>query len=404
MRLYIPNNLDLAGKLNSLPNGEGWIKHILKLYYVMTVIYRYRWNKTAEKNDFAPLNARKLRTILGTRFAKQATELLTKLDIIETDNHYRVGSRSRGYRFKEPYLNTKFKEVKGIEYWQVSTNLQPNSQINLVTAAEQFLYENLKRVTLDEGVSKFLEQFQAKSGCQRDYYERSVEDIKLGEWFFGRDKKTGRVFSNITSLPRNLRPYLRLDGKPLVEIDVSNCQPLLLLGLYDDEPEREKFKLVVESGKFYEFLDNKLEKPFGLIRRDTLKKRALTQICFDRIRPEAGRLGRVFEDEFPALHQKILFLKRNDFRKLAHRLQSDEASIVIGNVVNIIAQTTRIPILTIHDSVLTLPEHAEEVMKRLEKAFFDALAVKAPLKVKNRNTDLASRTLQTPLGTKVSLN
>ena len=45
-----------------------------------------------------------------------------------------------------------------------------------------------------------------------------------------RDHKTGRLFHNLTMTPKDLKPFVRLCGQPLVEIDGSNAQWWLLHG------------------------------------------------------------------------------------------------------------------------------------------------------------------------------
>ena len=45
------------------------------------------------------------------------------------------------------------------------------------------------------------------------------------------DKRTRRIFHTLTMTPRNIRTYVRLDGKNLIELDASNCQWQLLIKL-----------------------------------------------------------------------------------------------------------------------------------------------------------------------------
>ena len=58
-------------------------------------------------------------------------------------------------------------------------------------------------------------------------------------------QRTGRVHSNLTSTPKNIRKFLTLQGEPLVEVDASNCQWALLMSY-------ERFNLkyaTIESNK-----------------------------------------------------------------------------------------------------------------------------------------------------------
>jgi hypothetical protein len=368
---------------------EQWVRRVPKLVYILTVVYRGRWDKRRERNDYVPVNAALLQRILGPLFAKPAITLLLDLGLLETDNHYRVArsgqwsrGKSRGYRFKEPYRSAKFKEVKDVHWSHISSLLAPELRIQPETAAHQFLFENLTHVTMDESVYEFLWWFEAKSDFQRDYYERSVDFIRGRDWFFSTDPNTGRVFNNVTLLPKKLRGFVRYDGKSLIEIDVANCQPLLLLSLYDNEPERAQFEKAVVGGTFYELLNAQLKRKYAKSKRDKLKKAVFRQIFFGKIPAKPKSVCVAFAQMFPLLYDKILKVKKPDYRKLALLLQKSEADIIIGKAVDRIARTSRIPILTVHDSILTVPEHVEEVKERLETAFLETLGVKPSLKVK----------------------
>lgn len=388
MRFYQPSNLDLPQLLKERQQQK-WSRHIPKLVYMLTIVYRGRWDKRRDRHDFVPVNAKALRDVLGRRFAKPQSSLMVELGILETDRHYRVADKTRGitgksvgYRFREPYRSAKFKEVKDIHWSHVSSKLAPELRIKPETAAQEFLFENLKRVTMDESVYDFLWWFQADSEWQRDYYERSVDFIRGKDWFFTSDANTGRVFNNVTSLPKELRAFLRLDGKCLVEIDVANCQPLLLLSLYDNEPERAQFEKAVIGGTFYELLNAALKRKYAKSKRDKLKQAVFRQIFFGKIPVKPKSVCVAFAQMFPVLYEKILKVKTTDYRKLALLLQKSEADIIIGKVVDGIARTSKTPVLTVHDSILTLPEHVEEVKQRMEAAFLEALGVKPTLKVK----------------------
>jgi len=391
LRLYCPCNLDLIRTLE-VAEERYWIPHVWKLHYIMTVIYRARWNKATEEGDFAPLSSKILETVIGSHFAGPAKAVLLKLAIIETDNHYVVGEKCKGYRFREPFQSAKFMEVKPPIPARIVKRMQYLTKLKARTDKLEhfFLSENLKKVTLDAGVERFFLTFEPKNDFQADYYERSVEWIQNKDWFFCYDEKTGRVFNNITSFPKNLRPFLRLDGSPLVEIDVANCQPFLLLGLYKSEPEREEYQQVVENGQFYEALDSELENPFGADRRKELKQAVFTQVFFDRIRQNPSKLCRAFARRFPVLFQRIQDLKHPHYRNCALWLQKQEADIVIDGVIKNIARGEGFPVLTVHDSVLTLPECVESVEELLESEFQNRFGIAPRLNRKDYTGECAS--------------
>ena len=248
---------------------------------------------------------------MGVAIRKTHIRTLVELGIIETNGHYVMGGSSKGYRFTEKYQNAKFRLVAILPEWQLSINLnRPALRHEPDNVAHAFLCDNLKRVTIDNSVDEFLKEFECESIRQCDFYERTVEFYREKEFFFCCHRKTGRCFYNVTSTPRALRPFLRLDGKPLVEIDVANCQPFLLLGLYDDEPEKVRFKEWVERGRFYEHLAAE----FGIRlddRRNSEKvQESILVFLFDHNRPTHHKYAAIFADQFPVLLSKNHRFKR----------------------------------------------------------------------------------------------
>src|SRR5690606_13941249 len=63
-----------------------------------------------------------------------------------------------------------------------------------------------------------------------DAYNRvlaSATRIINGDIFYTIDSTSGRFHSNVTNSPKGFRPHLRIEGQPLCNLDVKNCQPLL---------------------------------------------------------------------------------------------------------------------------------------------------------------------------------
>jgi hypothetical protein len=54
--------------------------------------------------------------------------------------------------------------------------------------------------------------------------------------------KTGRAFSDANQFPARVRNTLLIDGEPTAEIDIVNCQPLLLSTIYPTRSEVREFK------------------------------------------------------------------------------------------------------------------------------------------------------------------
>jgi hypothetical protein len=72
-----------------------------------------------------------------------------------------------------------------------------------------------------------------------------VEHIRNHQFHFSVGK-TGRCFNAITSLKRNLRSCLRLEGEPVGGVDIVSAQPSLLVVLMQLK-EREKLPTYIQS-------------------------------------------------------------------------------------------------------------------------------------------------------------
>lgn len=370
--LFCPEKLDL--RIALIKHGhEKLVRHLWKFLHVITLLYLHRWNKSSDGDDYRPLMVKKLRVVLGAAHATAVLTILAKLRIIESDNHYVVGQRSRGYRLCEPYCSAQFRKITSKQLPRISPAAKREWRHRIETngsVQHRHLLGTLRQITLDEAVYENVAQRSYKNRRKRDYYLRSVEFISIKQFFFSFDKRTGRVFNNVTSLPKEIRPFLRLGGSGFEELDVVNCQPFLLLDLYQPEdPERERFAKIVSAGRFYETLDEKLPGPFGAARRAELKKAVFSQILFDKNRPSPTLLNKAFQECFPSLHAAIEKMKAGNHNQLALHLQTLEASLIIGTVVRQIAEGERFPVLTIHDSLLVLPKHSTAVADMVTDSF-----------------------------------
>jgi len=94
-----------------------------------------------------------------------------------------------------------------------------------------------------------------------DACKRQLLAIQDGERFFSVDRKTRRIFTNLTSLRKGARKYLRVRGEPLWQIDLPCCHLLALAhqcveaGVRDAEQflrycEQDFYKQLADEGGF----------------------------------------------------------------------------------------------------------------------------------------------------------
>jgi hypothetical protein len=234
---------------------------------------------------------------------------------------------------------------------------------NPLTKAAQFapdlsLQPSLARVSVSPaGMEDFRQHLsRAKSAFSRAALLENVGAVVRGEfWEPVQDRRTGRIFTPITSLNSWMRPHLLIDGAPTVEIDIRNSQPYFLAALYPiHSSERYRFVEKVTSGHFYESLAGK---SLSDTERAKFKRQVFQKILFGR--PENhGRLWMAFASTFPELAAIVERLKWDSgHNALALALQTLEARAIIDGVM---AECERagVPILTVHDSAIARKEDA----------------------------------------------
>jgi hypothetical protein len=268
------------------------------------------------------------------------------------------------------------------------------------------------------------------------------EGIRDGDWQW-HVCDFGRVYNNVTGLKKSLRGHLRVDGKPLVSCDVRNSQPLLVgllcqlaiqrgnegfpsfhsldcrqlaqivskmeidqhfldslsqqetgrrggedgdlqydvvfnisLLLHAVPDDLRRYVRLCEEGRLYDDLMDRLGDDTP--GRDAFKKQLFTQVFYGQNFVE-GRLTRLFAEQYPTVWAIIRAIKRPDYRRLSHHMLRAESSIVIGRAVRRCAEEG-IWAATIHDSIVTTPDHAEAVEGIMEGAF-RSVGVRPTIKV-----------------------
>jgi len=124
------------------------------------------------------------------------------------------------------------------------------------------------------------------------------------------------------------------------------------------------FLRLCEEGGLYEHLAILTDEPV----RQWVKEEFF-EVLFSQNRYQS-RLKSAFAEEFPHVAEVIRVHKRRKHEQLAQLLQNIESNFMINNVVRrIMEQTPDAPIYTIHDSVMTTPEHVDRVHRIMEAEF-----------------------------------
>lgn len=244
----------------------------------------------------------------------------------------------------------------------------------------------IKRMTIDPGYSDVLDHC---SNVDRYNSRRaSVTRIENGEIFYSVDRTSGRFHSNVTNLSSDLRPYLRVNGESLVNIDIKNSQPYLSTVILTDpskvswmttnpdftfvlqtlkvshNEDVKKYISLVVSGELYEYLMGEFAQA-GLILDRGETKRQVLRILFARNRkpkdPTNAKARDIFKECFPTVHKIFSKVrgsnggdKFNNFKRFAILLQKIEAYLMLDVILKrIYREHPGVIAITIHDSVMT---------------------------------------------------
>jgi hypothetical protein len=237
-------------------------------------------------------------------------------------------------------------------------------------------------------------------------YKDMYAAMRLGGTSFRHQPdKYGRRHTNITNLPKFLRKQLYVikngEKRYLKEVDVKNSQVLLLLMVLDNSLDGyEKFKNLVESGMFYEFLWGKLGHVEPLSERDRqeTKKKFFTFVYGDAKEAyiKEGAIRKVLYAEFPALVDFIeSFKDANDYETPAQLMQMVESDIIIQYVSKKAVEIGLI-FTQIYDSILCLEEDLE-TFNDLIKDGFKVYGLQAMTNIDLGNqSNLSAKTFNAP--------
>jgi len=280
---------------------------------------------------------------------------------------------SEKYQFASNFYNkydVSFQQSQSISTDDIIPMILPFDE----NAPEALLRKRSRKSKSKEFVSKyvFVERII-------DANTQALQAIIDGEWFVPRKYNKSRVYTNLTSLKREFRQLLRYEGKPLVELDIRNSQPLIASILIKNYwlnkdvtiPEDvTQYQKDCEAGIFYDYFMklNDIQDE----DRCEFKVKLFAEVFFSKVSKRNTILKTQFIEKYPSAYEAICSIKgglgSKDYNRFAIQLQNKEAQIIFDEV-NMGLLNDGIPAFNIFDSILCLPEHKEIVMERLMKAF-----------------------------------
>ena len=412
--LYNPASFDpleaLPDALRHRADDARWLVHAL---------YQRRVFDRRGADGWVNLKAAYLRRYMNLRDYHKVVNALEAGGVIEVDRHYVPGVHSRAYRLAARYRGERHRRVGVAARGLARTLARDRAALGagFDDPVHRHLCDNLRRLEID------LERAERDGVLADPAVAHQAACLGDGAWHFSVDDY-GRVHTNLSNLKKCLRKYLRVDGQPLVFVDVACSQPLLVgvltlnwvvngghlgeighfsmeelfcgklhdhgsllcqrdmntteappppplrcaktllssVGIPDDVVT---FLALCQAGSLYDHLQAKSGSKMTRMTRDEVKERLFRSwlFCKDHAR---YRLGRLLEAEFPTVTACIAALKRKDHRHAARLLQRVESALVVRGVVRrFAAARPGAYVGTIHDAVAVHEGDAEAVRSLL---------------------------------------
>ncbi len=243
----IPSGINLEAILKDNPPAFKRKVKIDVFYFILDQITKGVWLTNIEDNrGIIEIHSTKLQSL--NHDYKEYVEYLIANNIIATDNHYIIGSKSKGYYFVnlKPSLEEPLEEIQVADtvikdklgsqfYWEFITKHETKHYGHLT----KWFNEDLKidyKPALKKLDKVFCKARQPKVYSKEEIEGESIKKFKnliainnihKQSFFCSVDFNIGRFHSNLSTLNKKLRPFITYKGKNLVNVDVRNSQPLL---------------------------------------------------------------------------------------------------------------------------------------------------------------------------------
>jgi hypothetical protein len=247
------------------------------------------------------------------------------------DNTHKLSIDKNGYRWIEEQVKAK---------------------LRLKNKKREFV-NNDGRVVSYIAKNRFLDEENGKQ------WKGDLVRIDKGLYRFSCPESTHRVYYNITSMPSELRQFLRFKGEELYCLDYSNFQPFLFIKAlkerFSDEipSDVSRYIELTSKGQFYaEIMRLIIVDGIEIKNQDSFKIDFFARVFFSNEKRKY-KFRLVFDKHFPNVSALITESKKENYKDLSIGLQKFEAEIVINNILREIAiKYPEAFVLPIHDAIL----------------------------------------------------
>ena len=353
----------------------------LKTAYLLDIIHNMLLKYFFKRNNHFPLNAIVLKERYGYLYNYYIRYLVLH-EFITLKTQYKKGKTSRVYQLSPDLINGKILRYRNMDkillkkyakrYYQFEVNINDLIPKEIKDKLILDLY------SVDVEYDKSLWYLNSLKSEKDSIYQRnkySVDSINEDHIFYHFDHY-GRMHTNFTILKSFIRKNcLLMKDEHTCEFDIPNSQPLFLSKLIEESETRwvrkeefELFKALLKNGNFYQFLADK-SNVF-----DRKKAKEMTYKVLFGKNHWNSKSDKIFSELFPSIHNFIKLYKEEhgDYRILAYSLQKMESNFIFKTVIKkIMLIDSNIPLITVHDSVITNKSNRDIVSNVFTKSLND---------------------------------
>ena len=381
MRLI--ESLDWAEGAHESKRVEVMRYRMLKAGVLVSIINHVYWGsmkKYKSRDEFIPLSAEILRSVIGHDY-KMIVDRLMKAGVIQRTESYRVSTPSRQGACKKYRLNPDLVggpcEILYIDpLSRFGCRIQDAFELGRTRPLESPSHELIRKNTFrlkfsDRAKVVYVLEISGKSedGLQSQMY--NIRSISRPSRVKGENSSSfttdayGRIYSSFSNLFREARPYLRLDGHPLVCLDLHASHWFHALMLWGEQDSGDFGVLSEElsKGDLYQALSDRL----GGDSRDAIKLPSLRFLHAhpDWMAKEARPIANALKEMAPSFAEWIkeekLRVASQDggVKAFSWRLLREESNRINVDAVGALMKLDPdYPVITLHDA-LYVPEGRE---------------------------------------------
>jgi len=265
--------------------------------------------------------------------------LLKDVNLIDINDRYSANKFSQSYRISTDILDNNFEEVE-IDFEKIFYNLKNKlywlkkytnfkKQINETYEVKIDLNDYI--IWLKENINLELKPVINNGILERRFLTKEriwdyINDALMinydNIWF--KVSNEGRFYNSTTNLSYTALPFIKLKRRSIKEIDVANCQPLILSKLINNN----EYKSDCELGIFYDNLSRELN-----ITRNEAKVLSYKYIFFSNKKLKTGKIYNAMEKLYKGVIEQINELR--DKIEISKEMQKIESDIFVNKISNL---------------------------------------------------------------------